>query len=161
DAARMRELVPGIEVDERAIGAWEPGGGFVDPNRTLESFAKLARASGAVTRLGVELLELRIAKGRVTGARTSEGEDEAEQVVIGAGPWTRDLFAKIGVRFPLKVVRPENHYLGVAEMRLEEEAQATTAREALNSAAWTPRAARGVHAVLIDLEHGFYARCDP
>jgi glycine/D-amino acid oxidase-like deaminating enzyme len=143
DAARMRQLVPGIRVAEGAVGAWEPGGGFVDPNRTLASFAELARSRGANLRIGVALEELRVANGRVLGARTSAGDCEAEQVVVVAGPWTRALFQRLGIDFPLKVVRPENHYLAVPEMRVVEPGP------------------RGLHPVLIDIEHGYYARCDP
>jgi glycine/D-amino acid oxidase-like deaminating enzyme len=145
DAARMRALVPGAVVREGSVGAWEPGGGFVDPNRTLDSFARRARSSGADLQMGVELLEVRVENGRAVGGRTSAGEIEAEQVVIVAGPWTRALFEKLGLELPLKVVRPENHYLGVPEMRLELPGDV----------------ARGVHPVLIDLELGCYARCEP
>jgi len=165
DAARMRALVPGIRVAEGAVGAWEPGGGFVDPNRTLDSFAKLARSHGAVTRLGVALTGIRVVDGRVSGARTSEGDYECEQLVVVAGPWTRALFREIGVELPLKVVRPENHYLGVPEMA-GEEAEASSNRrpfslEDLHERRDPTRSLRGLHPVLIDLEHGFYARCDP
>jgi sarcosine oxidase subunit beta len=145
DAARMRALVPGALVRDGSVGAWEPGGGFVDPNQTLASFARRAGALGADLRTGVELLELRVRNGRATGARTSAGEIEAEEIVVVAGPWTRALFQPLGLDFPLKVVRPENHYLGVPEMRLE----------------LPERAARGTHPVLIDLELGCYARCEP
>jgi glycine/D-amino acid oxidase-like deaminating enzyme len=145
DAARMRALVPGVVVRDGSLGAWEPGGGFVDPNQTLDAFARRARAAGADLRMGVELLEVSVRDGRAVGGRTSAGEVEAEQVVVVAGPWTRALFAKLGLDLPLKVVRPENHYLGVPEMRLE-----------------LPEGpARGVHPVLIDLELGGYARCEP
>jgi len=166
DAARLRALVPGVQVAEGSVGAWEAGGGFVDPNQTLASFASLARASGAATRLGVELRELVLQGGRVTGARTSEGEYQAEAVVVVAGPWTRALFARHGIEFPLKVVRPENHYLAVAEMQAEQAAHIDLTRRYLSSedaadAADSARMTSGVHPVLIDLEHGFYARCDP
>src|SRR5262245_11082326 len=60
DAARMRELVPGASVRDGSVGAWEPGAGFVDPNRTLASLAQLARRSGADLREGVELQEVRV-----------------------------------------------------------------------------------------------------
>jgi glycine/D-amino acid oxidase-like deaminating enzyme len=145
DAARMRALVPGAEVRDGSVGAWEPGGGFVDPNRTLAAFARQARALGADLRLGVELLDIRVDGGRAVGGRTSAGEFEAEQMVVVAGPWTRALLLRSGVDLPLRVVRPENHFLGVPEMGIE-----------------LPEGhARGVHPVLIDLEHGSYARCDP
>ncbi len=166
DAARMRALVPGMRVAEGSVGAWEPGGGFVDPNRTLESFATLARASGAVTRIGVELEELLVSEGRVTGARTSEGMCEAEQVLIVAGPWSRAIFQRIGVSFPLKVVRPENHFLAVPEMAVERARSPSLSARYLSSEDFEeggeePRPVRGLHPVLIDLEHGFYARCEP
>jgi sarcosine oxidase subunit beta len=165
DSARMRALVPGIDVRDGAVGAWEPGGGFVDPNQTLASFAALARSSGAVTRIGVELQELVIENGRVVGAETSEGRYEADLVVVVAGPWTRELFERIGVHFPLRVVRPENHYLAVPEMHVEGVAgpnlgaRFASGEDAPDAAEGST--ARGVHPVLIDLEHGFYARCDP
>jgi len=145
DAVRMRALVPGVVVRDGSVGAWEPGGGFVDPNLTLGSFARRAAALGAELRTGVELREIRVENGRAVGGRTSAGDIQAEQVVVVAGPWTRALFQKLGLDFPLKVVRPENHYLGVPEMRLELPAGS----------------ARGMHPVLIDLELGCYARCEP
>jgi glycine/D-amino acid oxidase-like deaminating enzyme len=144
DAARMRAARAGRVVHDSSVWRVEPGGGFVDPNRTL-TCSRRARDLGADLRTGVELLELRVANGRVSGARTSAGEVEAEQVVVVAGPWTRALFARMGLDFPLKVVRPENHWLGVPEMEAEP----------------TVRGARGVHPVLIDLELGCYARCEP
>src|SRR5262245_14536471 len=119
DAARMRALVPGAVVRDGSVGAWEPGGGFVDPPATLASFARRARALGADLREGVELREIRVEGGRARGALTSAGEIEAEDVVVVAGPWTRALFLRLGLDLPLKVVRPENHYLGVPEMHLE------------------------------------------
>ena len=145
DAARVRALVPGAVVRDGAVGAWEPGGGFVDPNRTLASFARRAADLGADLRTGVELLEVLVEGGRAVGARTSAGDVEAGQVVIVAGPWTHALFRKMGLDFPLRVVRPENHYLGVPEMAAEAAGRSPT----------------GLHPVLIDLELGCYARCEP
>jgi sarcosine oxidase subunit beta len=163
DAARMRALVPGIAVAEGSVGAWEPGGGFVDPNRTLDSFAKLARACGAITRLGVELQAIRVEGGRVVGARTSEGDYETENVVIVAGPWTRALFRALGIELPLRVVRPENQFFAVPEMTAPLESTAVRRALLLESGeeSEAPRTVRGLHPVLIDLEHGFYARCEP
>src|SRR5262249_33805238 len=115
--------------------------------------------------LGVALTGIRVAHGRVTGARTSEGDYACEQLVVVAGPWTRALFRELGIELPLKVVRPENHYLGVPEMAGGAPAAPATRRpsvlEDLQERREGPRVVRGLHPVLIDLEHGFYARCDP
>jgi len=143
DAARMRALVPGGRFAEGAVGAWEPGGGFVDPLRTVAAFGTLARRSGAEVRTGVELSGLELEGGRVVGARTSAGSVRCERVVLVAGPWTRRLLEPLGIRLPLRVVRPENHYLDAAD-----------------AAARVPAGA-ALHPVLIDLEHECYARYDP
>jgi sarcosine oxidase, subunit beta len=84
--------------------------------------------------------------------------------VIVAGPWTRALFREIGLEFPLRVVRPENHYLAVPEMSADEALGPARRTEGVEDAfepREAPRSIHGLHAVLIDLEHGFYARCDP
>lgn len=161
EAAALRARVPGMSVSEGGVGAWEPGGGFVDPQRTVEAFAKVARTHGAATRLGVALEEIRIEKGRVTGARTTEGDYETDTIVVVAGPWTAALFRRAGIDFPLKVVRPENHYLGVPEMRAEDVTRRPFSIEDLHEPQEAPRAIRGLHPVLIDLENECYARCDP
>jgi glycine/D-amino acid oxidase-like deaminating enzyme len=142
DAARMRALVPGIRVAEGALGAWEPGAGFVDPVQAVAAFGECARRAGAELRVGTALTEILVKSGRLVGAKTSAGELETETLVVVAGPWTRALFEPLGIALPLRVVRPENHYLAVAEM--EHGALPT-----------------GLHPVLIDLEHECYARCDP
>ena len=162
EADALRALLPAIRVEDGTVAAWEPDGGFVDPNRTVQAFATLARRAGAVTQLGVEVRELRIERGKVVGASTSDGYIEAETVVIVAGPWSRALLEKAGIRLPLKVVRPENHFLGVPEWTSEpaEPVDPRTRFLALG-ASEAREVPRGLHPVLIDLELGFYARCDP
>jgi sarcosine oxidase subunit beta len=163
---RLQALLPGARFAPGTVGAWEPRGGFVDPAQTLASFAAVARSAGAVTRLGVALEELVVEGGRVTGVRTSEGDYEADLVVLATGPWTRALLQRIGHELPLRVVRPENHYLAVPEMRTETSGTVNLMARFLSSEDFTdtgerPRPALGVHPVLIDLEHEVYARCDP
>ena len=145
DAAEMRRLVPGIDVRDGSVGAYEPGGGGVDPIATVEAFAALAREKGATTRIGVEATAILVRGGRVVGVGTEDGPIEAEKVVVAAGPWTRKLLAGIGVDLPLKAVKPEQLFLAM------------------------PRAPAGpdpdepepvAHPVVLDLEHGFYARCE-
>jgi glycine/D-amino acid oxidase-like deaminating enzyme len=143
DAARMRLLVPGGRFAAGAVGAWEPGGGFVDPQRTVEAFGELARRAGAEVRTGVEVTGFEREPGRVRGVRTSQGSVRAQRVVVVAGPWTRRLVALLGLSLPLRVVRPENSYLSTED------------------AAPASGTARALHPVLIDLEHECYARCDP
>src|SRR5436190_852660 len=66
-ADEMRELVPGIAVDDRAIGAYEPRAGFCDPLLAVHAFADLARECGAELRIGVEARRVVVEEERVRG----------------------------------------------------------------------------------------------
>jgi glycine/D-amino acid oxidase-like deaminating enzyme len=170
DAAGVREIAPALSVSDETVGLFEPQGGFVDPRRTVRAFAALARTYGATTRLGVEVEGLRVEDGRVVGVDTSDGPVEAECTILVAGPWTGRLLASSGIELPLRVVRPENHFLAmpgteqreVDEDRLEE----ITVDDPLERIAGRIEADAEAgpvitHPVLIDLELGFYSRCDP
>ncbi len=140
DAGEMRRLVPGIEVDDRAIAAYEPGGGFCDPVRAVNAFAELARESGAVAHVGCEVRGVIVERGRAVGLETDQGRVEASAIVLAAGPWTSRLLQRLGRELPLEVVRPEQHFLDSPGEHS------------------SPTAA---HPVLLDLELGYYTRCEP
>lgn len=163
DAREMRTLVPGIAVADGSIGAYEPGGGGVDPVRTVETFAALAREAGAVTRIGVKVNSIAIEGERVIGVDTSQGRILADDVVVATGPWSGPLLAAIGFDAPLSVVRPEQQFLALprlsaaaasdAEARLED---SVLDRFGLSRERLAPAA----HPVILDLERGFYTRCE-
>lgn len=191
DAAALRALVPGIRASDATIAAWEPGAGAVDPVRTVHAFAALAREHGAITRVGVRAEELVVEGGRVRGVRTDDGLIECDQVVVAAGPWTRPLLARAGVELPLRVVRPEQHFLALPNGSSTASETSVLVTSGGPDAAWpdptsTGRGSRTLatvglsakdelfarfgnegnalpaapHPVLLDLEHGFYTRCD-
>ncbi len=170
DAREICALVPGIAVSDGTVGAWEPGGGFADPALTLEAFSAVARMHGAVTRTATDVLALAVEAGRVVGVETKAGRVAADAVVVAAGPWSHTLLARAGVGLPLRAVRPEQYFIampgrcrspseerGRGESRLEEPLERLE-REAHERAQSEPASA---HPVLIDLEHGFYTRCEP
>lgn len=140
DAREMRELVPGILVDDRAVGAYEPGAGFCDPLLAVNAFADLAREQGVATHVEVEVKRILIERGRAVGIETDAGPVRAQCVVLAAGPWTRKLLEPLGCDLPLQVVRPRQHFLH-------------------NPSLGGPRSAE--HPVLLDLELGYYTRCEP
>lgn len=160
DATEMRRLVPGISVAEGSVGAFEPDGGGVDPVATVHAFAALAREKGAVTRVGVGATAILASGGRVVGVDTEDGTIEAEKVVVAAGPWTKRLLLQVGVDFPLRAVKPEQLFLAMAERT-----NATTSDEDHGEGPTTLAHGRtslepAAHPVVLDLEHGFYARCE-
>ncbi|MEO0649867.1 MAG: FAD-binding oxidoreductase [Planctomycetota bacterium] len=175
DAPRIRQLVPQIEVDDRAIGAWEPHGGYVDPALTVQQFAALARTYGAVTRMGVEIQSIQVDGGRVIGAETSEGHYESDQVVIVAGAHCLPLLEQLGTQLPLKVARVEQRFYSMpgedredGDGRLGETSgwNAVNLDDPLESE--RDRMGGGddpieglPHPVILDLEYGFYTRPEP
>jgi len=140
EAREIRELVPGIEVDDQAIAAYEPGGGFCDPLLTVDAFADLARERGAKTQLGAPVRGVVVEAGRAVAVETDQGRVDAMAIVLAAGPWTRPLLEALGCDMPLEVVRPRQHFLD-APMK-----------DASQTAA---------HPVLLDMELGYYTRCEP
>lgn len=166
EAAEIRRMFAGIEVADGSVGAWEPGGGGVDPVRTVEALAALAREQGASTRIGVQAAEILVQDGRVRGVATAAGPIEAEQVVVAAGPWTRALLLRAGVDLPLRVVRPEQHFVSMPPAReAEEESPEVAERPGGTEGIGRRGPALGplppaAHPVILDLEHGFYARCE-
>lgn len=170
DAAGIRERIPGIEVHDQAIGAWEPGGGYVDPHLCLREFTALARTYGATTRTGVDIDGLLVSGGRIHGVHTSQGEVRAEQVVIVAGAWSRRLLEPHGVLLPVRVARVEQHFLSLpgdaAEVGKEAAIPVVNLEDPLEEEAERLRhseepLAGAEHPVLIDLEYGYYARPEP
>lgn len=164
------EHFPGLAIQPGSVAAWEPDGGFVDPHMTLEAFASLARTYGAVTRLAQEVEEILVEGGRVVGARTRDTEYRAEKVVLAGGPWSGGLLEKLGVDIPMRILQPEVAYF----MRDDWDADTTETQVRstgqlsfdIDSSDERPAgteilSARGVHPVLIDLEHGSFFRSDP
>lgn len=170
DADEVRRLVPGIQVDDDTVGAWEPEGGTVDPAQTVEAFAALAKTRGATVREGLGAEGLAVEDGRVVGVETAEGTIETGTAIVATGPWTGRFLARLGVDLPLRVVRPEQHFI--------EMPSAPAGAAALSSAAQggaeelegelderlgplEPELAPAAHPVLLDVANGLYARCDP
>lgn len=173
DAAAIRKLVPGICLSDATLGAWEPHAGGVDPLRTVHAFAALAREHGAITRVGTRGVEIVLDRRRVVGVRTQDELIECEQVCVAAGPWSRALLASVDVELPLKIVRPEQHFLALprgaaesAQFSASSAASVSGARRSLDDelrdrfGPSTSKLPRAPHPVLLDLELGFYSRCD-
>ncbi len=163
DARAMRSLVAGIEVGEHACGVWEPAGGFVDPQRTLEAFAALARARGATIRERAEVVRIQCDGARVVRVSCDDDEYEVERVVFAAGPWSERVLRLCGVELPLRVVRPEQHFVSTPALLRHDPSECAEASEldGLDARFAPRREPPAEHPVLLDLEHGYYTRCEP
>jgi len=90
DGAEVSRRFPqflGLTGSEKAY--YEPGGGYVFPERCISAQLNRATQLGAQIRTGVELLS--IAEHGMVRLETSAGTIEAKQAVITAGSWTAPL----------------------------------------------------------------------
>ncbi len=103
DLARLAPMVT-LYDDERA--AWEPESGYADPYQVTVSYAARAQEAGAriVTRNPARGIET--AGDRVRAVVAANGERIAtETVIVAAGPWSKQVLARVGVDVPLIPVR--------------------------------------------------------
>jgi len=77
-----------LEGNEKAY--YEPGGGYVYPERCIKAQLTRAEQLGATIRTGVEVLSI-VQRGSAVRVETSSGTFEADQVVVSAGGWNAHL----------------------------------------------------------------------
>lgn len=103
DRAEALDIVPGLN-ERVTAGSYSGEDGHANPPATTKAFATAAQRHDAVYRNGVVTTALVTENGRVTGARTAQGDILADQVVLAAGAWSDDLAATIGLRLPIRTM---------------------------------------------------------
>ncbi len=108
DPDQVAALWPMMNVDDVALGAYEPRGGFADATQLALHFGQRARAHGARVRQNAPVARIVTSQSRVTGVELADGEVvEADLVVVAAGWWSARLLADLGVDFPVEAYRSE------------------------------------------------------
>jgi sarcosine oxidase, subunit beta len=95
-------LVPGLG-EQIVAGSFSPVSGHADPRLTTRAFAAAAQRHGAIYWTGIECLALHRVADRVVGILTGRGNVQAEQTVLAAGAWSRELAGSIGISLPLRM----------------------------------------------------------
>ena len=86
-AAETKQRFPQLALSGDERGAYyEPGAGYLRPERAVAAQLALAKQHGAEIRTNERVLE--VASGRV---RTNEATYDARNVVLAVGPWTPEL----------------------------------------------------------------------
>ncbi len=107
-AAELHQLEPNALVDDVALAAIEPHGGYADPVATTESLAAAAKRHGAQFSTNTAVARIMNRGGRATGIADGAGRIyEADAVCVVAGPWTDALLAPLGVRIGIKSERAQ------------------------------------------------------
>ncbi len=98
----VKAMYPLIAVDDVVGAVHIPSDGQANPIDITQALAKGARRGGAQIFENVKVTAIEHDGARVTGVRTEAGEISADQVVLCAGMWTRELAASVGVTVPLQ-----------------------------------------------------------
>jgi len=102
--AEAAEVAPGISQDDLLGATFCHDDGIADPAGLTQGYATAARRVGVQIELGVEVLGIDVAGGRVVGVRTATGRIGCPIVVNAAGPWAGMLCASAGVELPLEPI---------------------------------------------------------
>lgn len=103
--------LPGANVEDVEVAAWEPESGYADPTLTTTSLLAAAVARGARLLTRTAVTAVRATDSRVLGVQTDHGPIDAPIVVNAAGAWAAPLAASVGVSVPLQVWRHDVAFL--------------------------------------------------
>ena len=107
DPEFVKEKVPFIETDQFIGAFWTPSVGVVDSLRAGTIMRESALATGALTVVptvevvGLDTEEDAAGRRRITRVRTTDGDIEAETVVIACGVWSPKIGDMAGISIPL------------------------------------------------------------
>jgi glycine/D-amino acid oxidase-like deaminating enzyme len=111
DADEVRRILPGIEIADDQVAAFEPLSGYADPTQTTSSLLASAVAHGARLIQGCTVSDVRTDGSRVVGVTTSRGAFDAPVVVDVAGAWAGTLASTVGLELPIRVWRHDVAYV--------------------------------------------------
>ncbi|MEO8119090.1 MAG: FAD-binding oxidoreductase [Rhodoferax sp.] len=105
DKQEARALLPICRFDDAALIGFEPEAGFADAYLVATSFARAARKLGVKIMEGVEVEQLLLDGGKVSGVQTSKGRFMAETVISTQNIWSKDIERWTGVSTPVMAER--------------------------------------------------------
>jgi sarcosine oxidase subunit beta len=111
DAEQVRRLLPGIDVADDQVAAFEPQSGYADPTQTTASLLAGAAARDGRLVQGCEVTGIRVEAGQVIGVETTRGPFDAPIVVDAAGAWAGRIAAMVGLTLPIDVWRHDVAYV--------------------------------------------------
>lgn len=87
DARAVAEKFPAVDLAQDESAYYEPGGGYLRPEKCIEVQLQLARDNGAVLRFGVEVTSIQEDAKGVTVSFDNGESIRADKVICAQGPW--------------------------------------------------------------------------
>jgi sarcosine oxidase subunit beta len=108
DTTRLADMWPMMNVEDVALAAYEPRGGFADASQLALHFGQVARDQGAKVRQHTPIARILTRGDTVSGVELESGEViDADRVIVAAGWWSGKLLADLGIDFPIEAYRSE------------------------------------------------------
>ena len=106
--AELKEIVPSLKIDDAALCAYEPEGGFASPALTVTAYAARAKEMGADLRFGSPVIAAAHSDGSGWEVTLGSGEIvSAGQVVLCTGNWSKPIGALFGLDLPVTPARAQ------------------------------------------------------
>jgi sarcosine oxidase subunit beta len=106
-SVELADVDPNARLADDEVAAYESEAGYVDAVQVVASYAEAARQLGADVRQNVEVKDILIEKGRVTGVQTNEGPYYCGSLVLATGPWAAQIGRAAGVALPVQSCRTQ------------------------------------------------------
>ena len=106
--AELKESVPSLKIDDAALCAYEPEGGFASPTLTVTAYAAQAKEMGADLRFGSPVITAARSDGSGWEVTLGSGEIiSAGQMVLCTGNWSKPIGALFGLDLPVTPARAQ------------------------------------------------------
>ena len=99
----IRKRYPTLKVRDEEVGAYEPDGGVLDPERAIEAQLCRAAKAGAEMRFGVAMNTWTAGNDSFDIQLTDGGSVTSQALVLSLGPWFKDSLEDLGI--PIRVQR--------------------------------------------------------
>jgi len=103
DAADIRRRWPVFTIGDEMAGLYDPGAGWIRPERAIDAQLRLAEDGGAELHFGERAIDWRPGPGGSLEVETDAGVHGADHLVIAAGAWTGSFVPDLAL--PLEVER--------------------------------------------------------
>jgi sarcosine oxidase subunit beta len=125
EAARV---VPGLNVRDLGVAKYNPDDAFCHHDALMWALVRALKEMGVTIHQETEISSLEKSSGKIAGVVVDEEVISADQVIVAAGAWSRELLNTVGVEVPTKPYRREKlvtetvrHFINplVTDRRLE------------------------------------------
>jgi sarcosine oxidase, subunit beta len=106
-ADQLQQLVPTLNVDDCALAAYEPNGGYARPSMTVDAYSRRAQDLGASFIFNTSVVSAKLQSQGWSIALSDGDELSCRDVVIATGNWSTPVGAMFDLDLPVSPVRAQ------------------------------------------------------